>query len=91
MKLHHKSEAKISKLTLSSLPQHFKERSEREFILNFFDKLPIEDLKKLISFKEIDFEKTELWKDYENHEFLNQLRDENVIKYTCELYLDTDS
>jgi hypothetical protein len=63
---------------------------ERSFILTFFKDLPIESLKKLINFKEIDFENKELWKDPNNYELLSQLRYENAIQYTCELYLETE-
>jgi hypothetical protein len=63
---------------------------ERSFILNFFKELPIESLKKLINFKEIDFENKNLWGDKHLYKLLCQLRSEKVVQYTCELYLDTD-
>ena len=39
----------------------------------------------------MDFENKELWDIPRNRELLSQLRNENVVQYTCELYLDTDS
>lgn len=83
-----KSEQKISKHIANNTP---KEVVEKTFILNFFKELPIESLKKLINFQEIDFENSKLWEDSKNLELLSQLRYENVVKYTCELSLDFES
>jgi hypothetical protein len=88
MKKLFKSESKIPKYIVSKTP---KDVIEKKFILNFFKELPVESLKKLINFKEIDFESNELWDIPENREMLRRLREENVVKYTCELDLDTDS
>ena len=92
MKTLFKSEQKTPKHITNNIP---KDVIEKTFILNFFKELPIESLKKLINFKEIDFENKNLWGDSREYkhlyELLCQLRNENVVKYTCELYLDTDS
>jgi len=88
MKTLFKSESKTPKHIANNMP---KDVIEKTFILNFFKELPIESLKKLINFQEIDFENKELWNDYRKQEMLSQLRDENVVQYTCELYLDTES
>ena len=81
-------EQKTSKDQLREIP---KDVIEKNFILNFFKQLPIEGLKKLVNFQEIDFENQELWEDSKKRELLSQLRDENVVKYTCELYLESES
>lgn len=83
-----KSEQKTPKHIANNTP---KEVIEKTFILNFFKELPIESLKKLINFQEIDFENSKLWEDHKKRELLSQLRDENVVKYTCELSLDFES
>jgi len=92
MKTLFKSEQKTPKHITNNTP---KDVIEKTFILNFFKELPIESLKKLINFKEIDFENKNLWGDAREdkylYELLCQLRNENVVQYTCELYLDTDS
>ena len=82
-----KSQSKIQKHIANNTP---KDVIEKTFILNFFKELPIESLKKMINFKEMDFENKELWDIPENIELLRQLRNENVVQYICELYLDTD-
>jgi hypothetical protein len=83
-----KSEQKTPKHIANNTP---KEVVEKTFILNFFKELPIESLKKLINFQEIDFENSKLWEDPKKRELLSQLRDENVVKYTCELSLYFES
>ena len=88
MKTLFRSEQKIPKHITNNTP---KDVIEKTFILNFFKELPIESLKKLINFNEMDFENKELWDIPRNRELLSQLRNENVVQYTCELYLDTDS
>ena len=84
-----KSNYKFSKETLNNIP---KEVIEKRFVINFFNDLPIESLKKLINFKEIDFENKNLWEDSREdkylYELLSQLRIENTIQYTCELKLN---
>ena len=88
MKTLFRSEQKTPKYITNNTP---KDVIEKTFILNFFKELPIESLKKLINFNEMDFENKELWDIPRNRELLSQLRNENVVRYTCELYLDTDS
>lgn len=88
MKTLFKSEQKTPKYITNNTP---KDVIEKTFILNFFKELPIESLKKLINFNKMDFENKELWDIPRNRELLSQLRNENVVQYTCELYLDTDS
>lgn len=92
MKTLFKSEQKTPKNITNNIT---KDVIEKTFILNFFKELPIESLKKLINFKEIDFENKNLWGDSREYKYLYellcQLRNENVVQYTCELYLDTDS
>jgi hypothetical protein len=78
------SEKKVSKYSLRVIPKRV---IEKQFIMDFFKEMPIENLKKLINFQEIDFENKELWNDYNKQELLSQLRDENVVQYTCELYI----
>ena len=91
MKTLFKSESKTPKYIIDKTP---KDIVEKTFIVNFFEQLPIESLKKLINFKEIDFENKKLWGDSREdkmlYELLCQLRDENVILHSCELYLDKD-
>ena len=48
----------------------YKNIYKQQFILKFFKNLPLEDLERLINFKEVDIE------------------NENITKFTCELYLD---
>ena len=88
MKTLFKSEQKTPKHITNNTP---KDVIEKTFILNFFKELPIESLKKLINFKEIDFENKNLWGDSREdkylYELLSQLRIENAVQYTCELKL----
>ena len=83
-----KSNYRFSKETLNNIS---KEVIEKQFIINFFNELPIESLKKLINFKEIDFKNKNLWGDSREdkhlYESLSQLRMENAVQYTCELKL----
>ena len=46
---------------------------------------------KINRFQEIDFENKELWNDYNKQDLLSQLRDENVVQYTCELYIESET
>ena len=84
-----KSNYKVSKETLNNIP---KEIIEKQFIINFFNELPIESLKKLINFKEIDFKNKNLWCDSREdkylYELLSQLTIEDTVQYTCELKLN---
>lgn len=85
MEILFKSDAKVNKHHMAVVP---KEVIETKIIMDFFKSIPIEHLKKLINFKKIDFENKELWNDYKKKDLLSQLRDENVVQYTCEIYLD---
>lgn len=84
MKRLFRSEQKTPKHISNKVP---KDIIHKEFILNFFSELPIENLKELINFKEIDFENKDLWNDRNKQEMLSQLTHENVVKYTCEIFL----
>lgn len=88
MKKIFRSEQKVSKHYRTHAP---KDVVEKQIIMDFFTKIPIESLKKLINFQEIDFENKKLWNDYDKQELLSQLRDENVVQYTCELYIESET
>lgn len=87
MKKLFRSEQKVSKHYRTNAP---KDVVEKQIIMDFFGKMPIESLKKLINFQEIDFENKKLWNDYDKQELLSQLRDEKVVQYTCELYIESE-
>ena len=91
MKTIYKSQAEVFKFETENVP---KDVIERTFIFNFFKESPIDSLKKLINFKEIDFNNKKLWgdsrEDKQLYELLIKLRNDNKILYTCELYLDID-
>ena len=57
-----------------------KERIERRIIIDFLTKIPIEDLKKLVNFEEIDFE----------NENLIRLDGEKSVMYVYDIALDTE-
>ena len=88
MKEIYKSEVKTRKEIFESVP---KEVIEKQFILNFFKELPVEKIKDLINFQEIDFENEKNWQDAWGYESkideLHRLRVENVVKYKCETKL----
>lgn len=88
MKKLFRSEQKVRKYYRTNEP---KDVVEKQIVMDFLGKMPIESLKKLINFQEIDFENKELWNDYDKQEMLSQLRDENVVKYTCELYIESET
>lgn len=92
MKKLFKKQETLRKHITNNIP---KEEIERIFIMTFFKELPIESLKKLINFKEIDFENKNLWGDSREdkrlYELLWQLRNENSVQYSCELFLETES
>ena len=87
MKTLFKGESKTPKYIIGNMSKNI---IEKRIIMEFLHELPIEELKKLINFQEIDYEKKELWDDCKNREMLMQLRDENVVKYTFELYLGSE-
>ena len=88
MKKRFRSEQKVSKYYRTHAP---KDVVEKQIIMDFFTKIPIESLKELINFQEIDFENKKLWNDYDKQELLSQLRYENVVQYTCELYIESET
>jgi hypothetical protein len=86
MKQQFKSEVKIMEYEFERVP---KELIEKRFILNFFESLPIEDLKRLINYKEINFNNKDLWNESPRmREKLNELRYERVILLTADVWLD---
>lgn len=71
-----------------------KERIERRIIIDFLEKIPIEDLKKLVNLEEIDFENEDLWikakEDINLYELLHKLRWEKIVMYVYDITLDTE-
>ena len=58
------SEKKIDVDTFDRVP---KDIIEKQFIIDFLKSLPIEDLKKLINYKELDYNKVTIKKEYTNN------------------------
>ena len=86
MTKNYKAEARIQIYELENVP---KEVIERKFIIDFFKSLPIEELKRLINYKEYDYRNKELWLQAgENYHYLSQLQDERVIKIEANIWLD---
>ena len=86
MTINYKSEVKIPIYEIENVP---KEVIERKFIIDFFKSLPIEDLKRLINYKEYDFRDESQWKEsYKTNQILNQLINQNVIKIEANIQLD---
>jgi len=86
MKIQHKKEAKIMAYEFERIP---KDVIEKRFILDFFKELPIEDLKRLINYKEINFNDESLWRvSPKMSEKLNQLRHERAILIEADIWLD---
>lgn len=86
MKILCRAEAKIMQHQFDRIP---KDIIEKKFIIDFFQKLPIEDLKRLIKFKETNFNNEELWrKSPLIDEQLERLRHERVILLEAEIWLD---
>lgn len=86
MKEHYKMERKIGILEIENVP---KEVIEKKFIIDFFKSLPIEDLKRLINYKEYDPRNEEQWQEsYDFDEILNQLFNERAIKIEADIWLD---
>lgn len=82
----YKSQTKIIKYTFESVP---KDVIEKRVMMQFFNELPLDKLKKIINFKEIDFENKKLWGDSREdkylYELLSILRKENVVQYECSI------
>jgi hypothetical protein len=62
----------------------YKDIAEKQFIMAFFKEMPLDKLKKLISFKETDPDKEE-WKNKDQVEMLCHLRDTNSLLLSCHL------
>jgi len=66
-----------------------KEVIERKFIIDFFKSLPIEDLKRLINYKEYDPRNESKWQEsYDNDEILNNLLNSRSVKVQADIWLD---
>lgn len=65
---------------------------EKSLIMDFIKDIPLESLKKLVNFKEIDFDNTELqikaMTDERLFDLLYELRYKNTVQYEYELWLD---
>ena len=86
MKIQHKQQAKIMVHEFERVP---KDVIEKRFIIDFFKNLPIEDLKKLINYKEINFNDENLWRvGAKMSERLNELRHENAVLIEADIWLD---
>lgn len=82
-------ENKLFSMESSILKEHKIMRKEdfleKEFIMSFLSKIPIEYLKKLVSFNEIDFENKELYKDEKSIQFLTHLKERDVVLFQAKL------
>jgi hypothetical protein len=80
-------ESEIRREQFESIPIHI---LEREIILKFFNRLPIEQLKRLVNFKIIDVNNAELQilKDPNQFELIDRLRFYNIIKLSCEINIE---
>lgn len=86
MKIQYKKECKISDYVFESA---HKAVIEKRFILDFFEGLPVEDLKRLISYKEINHKDKSLWlKDIETRRKLEELMNERVVLLEANIWLD---
>lgn len=86
MEIQYKKEAKIMAFEFERIP---KEIIEKKFIISFFEELPIEDLKRLINYKEINYNDQNQWEvSSEMCERLSQLRFERAILIEATISLD---
>jgi len=85
MKQQFKSDKKIMEYEFERIP---KSVIEKRFIINFFESLPIEDLKRLINYKEFNYNNKDLWDSPEMYEKLSRLRNERVIQIEANIWLD---
>ena len=86
MEIQYRKEAKIMAYEFERVP---KDVMEKRFIIDFFKELPIEDLKRLISYKEINYNDENLWiESPKMAEKLNQLRHERVVLIEANIWLD---
>ena len=80
------SEKKIDVDTFDRVP---KDIIEKQFIIDFLKSLPIEDLKKLINYKELDYRNQNLWSESPRmHEKLKQLQEQRIVLITADIWLD---
>jgi len=77
-----KSEYKVHKKFINNIN---KDVIERKFILDSLKELPIDKLKRLVNFEEIDFENKKIWDDPVNLNLLDKLRSEKVVLYLLEI------
>ena len=79
-------------ITHHAVNHYGKEHLEKEFIIQFFESLPVESLKDLVKFKEIDPKNKLIWdnvdRDPELINLLYILRDRQKVMYRCELLLE---
>lgn len=84
----YKSEIEVSKYTTREVPKHV---LEMEFIIKFLKDLPIDKLKKLINFKEVDFENEDLIEESKRNkelfDLLNKLHYKDQVLFKCEIEL----
>lgn len=73
-----------SQITNSNIPL---EVIEREAIMKFLKDLPLDKLKKLVNFKEINPDKIELWNDYDLQDELKNLKFQGLVKIKTQLKL----
>lgn len=86
MEIQYKKEAKIMSFEFERMP---KELIEKKFIIGFFEELPIEYLKILINYKEINYNDQNQWKvGSQMCERLSQLRSERAILIEATISLD---
>ena len=86
MVVEYKKELKIPQEAFRKVP---KEYIEKDFIINFFKDLPIEDLKRLINYKEIDYNNQKLWRiSPKISEKLTRLQHERVVQIEASIWLD---
>lgn len=77
----YQSRVEISKLFIKIVP---KESVEKDFIINFLGSLPVEKLKLMVNFKEIDYENQPSCEDY-GLEFLQRLQSKEVLLLIAEI------
>lgn len=58
---------------------------QRDFMITFLNQLPTEELKKLVSFKEIDYEDKELYNDPKNIDLLEELKQRGDVQLEAKI------
>lgn len=88
MKKLYRSEAKTYKRTIEDVS---KDIIEKQFIFRFFQSLPLDKLKEMIKFEELDFNDKALIERSKNDivlkTILSELKKDNCVKYICEIEL----